>query len=283
MGHRRANKPISNEKPLVTSPVGTLAMVNCYIHAERQASRSCVICGRGICRECSNWAAGDIYVCPRCWQQNVPVQSAPQGQKRQVTGRPTGVGLSRALYYATALIIVVIGSWYVYATFISPIILFSGGVPPIASGSASSGLGGIWSRYKLLITISASMFLVVLVGGELMLRTGPKQARTVPTQPQLRPTSQSVSDSPRESQPIVRQHEVPFERPSPKQSQPIGAQPEVQPLTQTLRAVPGPSQQTVTQPEIQPRSQTRLVYCIYCGNKILSTTVICDRCGKQQE
>jgi hypothetical protein len=171
----------------------------------------------------------------------------------------------------------------VYATFISPTIMPSGGVPPVVSGSASSGFMGIWSRYKLLITISASMFIVVLVGGELMLRTGPKQARTVPTQPQLRPTSQSVSDSPRESQRVVRQHEVTFERPGPKQSQPVGTQPEVQPLTQTLRAGPGPSKQTVTEPEIQQGSQTRLVYCIYCGNKILSTTVICDRCGKQQE
>jgi hypothetical protein len=256
-------------------------MVNCYIHAERQASSSCVICGRGICRECSNWAAGDIYLCPTCSQETVPVAPTPGRPKSgRVAETPSfGGGLSRALYYATALIIVVIGSWYVYATFISPAILPSGGVPPVVSGSASSGLGGIWSRYKLLITISASMFMVVLVSGELMLRTGPKQARTVPTQAQLRPASQSASDSPRESQPVIG-HEVTFERPGPKQSQPVGTQPEVQPLTQTLRAGPGPSQRTVTQPEIQPG---RLVYCIYCGNKILSTAVICDRCGKQQE
>lgn len=264
---------------------GTPSMVNCYIHTERQASSSCVICGRGICRECSNWAAGDIYLCPRCSQENAPVAPTPGRRKSGgVAETPSSSGeLSRALYYATALIIVVIGSWYVYATFISPTILPSGGGPPVVSGSASPGLGGFWSRYNLLITVSASMFMVVLVGGELMLRTGPKQARTVPTQSQLRQASQSVPDSPKESQPVVRQHEVTLERPGPKQSQPVGTQAEVQPLTQALRAGPGPSQRTVTQPEIQPGSQTRLVYCIYCGNKILSTTVLCDRCGKQQE
>ena len=40
----------------------------CYTHAQRKARYVCAICGRGICGECSRWAAQDVYVCPECWE-----------------------------------------------------------------------------------------------------------------------------------------------------------------------------------------------------------------------
>ena len=252
-------------------------MVNCYIHTARQATGSCVICGRGICRECSNWAAGDIYLCPKCWQENAPAE-----RKRQVTGPSTGAGLSRALYYVTALVIVVVASLYVFSTFIAPATLPPGVGPAGVLGFASSGVGWIWSRHSLLIAVSVGMFMIVLVGGELMLRTGPKQARAViaKPQPQVRPAGQSVRDGPGKSQPVIKQPEVAFERPSRRESQPAVTHSEVQPLTQTVPARPKVSQPILAQPEPQPRTQTGLVYCIYCGNKIPSTAVACNKCGK---
>jgi hypothetical protein len=151
-------------------------------------------------------------------------------------------------------------------------------------GFASSGLVGIWSRHSLLIAVSVGMFMIVLVGGELMLRTGPKQARAVPAQPQpqIQPAGQPVRDGPGKSQRVIKQPEVAFERPSRRESQPAATQTEVQPLTQTVSARPKLSQPILTQPELQPRTETRFVYCIYCGNKIPSTTVVCSKCGKGQ-
>ena len=259
-------------------------MVNCYIHTERQASSSCVICGRGICRECSNWAAGDIYLCPTCWQQNAPLGRVPETRKGKVGGLPIGAGLSRVFYYAVAVIIVLIGSWYVYATFIAPTVAPSGGVPPVVSGPASSGLGEIWSRYNLLITVSVSMFMIVLIGGELMLRTAPKQPRAVPTQPlptqpQAPPPSQTVPPAEIPATPGV---DFGLKRDQ-RQSQSVATQPEAQALTQTVRTGPKRTQPALTHPELKPLTQTKLVYCIYCGNKIPSAAVFCNKCGKGQQ
>ena len=283
-------------------------MVNCYIHPEKPASNSCVVCGREICRECSNWAAGDIYLCPKCWQLNAP-EPTPEGRKGRVTTSSTSAGLSRALYYATAIIIVVIGSLYVYTTFVAPTILPSGGVPPVVSGSASSWLGEILSRNRLMIMVSVSTFLVVLIGGEWMLRTGPKEPRTVATQPQAQQLTQSTRTVPKPGQSVVRRPDVkpmtqilragpqpprevvtqpqvqsltPSTRASPIQHQSVATRPEVQPLTQTLPAGPKQSQETVNQSGVQLPTQTKFVYCIYCGNKIRSTALFCDGCGKGQ-
>jgi len=78
-------------------------MVNRYTHPERQANSSCVICGRGICRECSNWAAGEIYLCPRYWQENAPTHTTPQKRRNvrlgaELLGLSFGAGLSKSSY-----------------------------------------------------------------------------------------------------------------------------------------------------------------------------------------
>jgi hypothetical protein len=256
-------------------------MVNCYIHTDRKATGSCVICGRGICRECSNWAAGDIYLCPKCWQENTPVQPVSEKRKtRVVAGGLFGGGLSRALYYAVAVVIVVIGSWYVYATFIAPIIsnpiLSSGGAPVVpVSAPSTFGLG----HYKLLIEVSVGMFMVVLIGGELILRTAPKQPRAAVTQPKAQPPTQPVRPAA-----IPAVEEVNFgSKKDVKQSQAVTLQPEPQALTQTVRTGQKRTQPALTHPELKPLTQTKLVYCIYCGNKIPSAAVFCDKCGKGQQ
>jgi hypothetical protein len=218
------------------------------------------MCGKGICRECSNWAAGDIYLCPSCWQKNAPVQRATETRKpRAAGGGPFGAGLSRLFYYLTSLVIVIIGTWYVYATFVAPA-LTSGVAPP-----SISPLGDIWSHYGILITVSVSMFIVVLVGGELMLRPRTKPGPAVTTQPSEQPLTQPA-------------------RNAPKQRPPVRTKPEVRALAQTLRTGPKNSRGTTTQSEVQfEPTQTRMVYCIYCGNKMPSTLLFCTKCGKGQE
>ena len=253
-------------------------MANCYIHTERQASSSCVICGRAICRECSNWAAGDIYLCPRCWQENAPAPPTPEKAKREGPApRPFG-GLARVLYYAVAFAIVLGGAWYAYVNFIAPAILPSGG-PPTFQSPAPSSLGEIWSRYNLLITVSVSMLIIVLVGGELMLRTGPKQPQAIKTQPAVQ---QAIQPTPPKSTPaVLMQTQVVPQRITQRQDAPA-THPETKPRTQPPLAEPKPSQRAVAQPQVQPSAQVRLVYCIYCGNKILPTATFCNRCGKGQ-
>jgi serine/threonine-protein kinase len=93
-------------------------------------------------------------------------------------------------------------------------------------------LGEIWSRYSLLIAISAAMFIIVLIAGELMLRAGSKQHRTVATQPQVQPLSQVLRADLRESKSDVRR-------------------PEFQPITRSLRGGTKPTQRAVTQHEPQ--------------------------------
>jgi len=278
-------------------------MANCYIHTESQASHSCVICGRGICRECSHWAAGDIYLCPNCWQEGAPVKPTTERAGTRAATGLFGAGVSKVLYYAVALIIVVMASWYVYVTFIAPTLLPAGGFPSVPA-SASPTLWDVLSHYRLLLTVSVSMFIIVLIGGELMLRTGAKQPKGMKTQPALRPAKGPVADARKSSSTEVTKPKAVSDRASQRVSQqaatrpeiqpltPLAglrasqrttAQPEVQPLTQTAQAEPRASQRTISQAEVQPPHQIRLVYCIYCGNKILPTVAFCDRCGKGQK
>jgi hypothetical protein len=46
---------------------------------------------------------------------------------------------------------------------------------------------------------------------------------------------------------------------------------------------PKQSQSTVTQHEVRAQSRTKLVHCIYCGNRILPTATFCDKCGRSQK
>jgi ribosomal protein L40E len=256
--------------------MASVTMVNCYVHTDRMATGSCAICGKGICRECSNRAPGDIYLCAKCWQEIPPVINLLRVRERKVTAPPTGAGLSRALYYATALIIVAIGSLYVYATFIAPVTLPPGGALPVFD---TSTLGGIWSRYGLLITVSVGMFMVVLIGGELMLRNAPKQPRTVATRPRTQPAPTAIPPAT-----VPAMAEVDFGSKSDgRESQRAVTQPRGQALSEPLQTVPKRSQPAVTHPELKPPTQTRLVHCIYCGNKIPPTAVFCSRCGKGQQ
>ena len=95
--------------------------------------------------------------------------------------------------------------------------------------------GEIWSHYGLLITISASMFIVVLVAGALMLRAGSKQHRTAAIRPQVQSLSQPVRTGSQGQASIT---------------------PEVQDVTQSLRTEPKLSQQTTTQSQVQKPTQT---------------------------
>ena len=77
------------------------------------------------------------------------------------------------MYYATALLVVVVGSWYVYATFIAPTIATSGG----ASSLPQQGIGEMWNNNKMIISFSVLMFMIVLIAGELLLRAGRPKGR----------------------------------------------------------------------------------------------------------
>jgi hypothetical protein len=253
-------------------------MVNCYVHTDRMATGSCAICGKGICGECSNRTAGDTYLCAKCWQEIGVMINLVRTREGKVTAPPTGAGMSRALYYATALVIVAIGSVYVYATFIAPVTLPSGGALSVPVFGPST-LGGIWSRYGLLITVSVGMFMVVLIGGELMLRNAPKQPRTVATQPRTQPARTAIPPAT-----IPAKAEVDFgSNRDGRQSQRALTQSRGQALSEPLETVPKRSQPSVTHPELKPPTQTKLVHCIYCGNKIPPTAVFCSTCGKGQQ
>jgi putative ABC transport system ATP-binding protein len=67
------------------------------------------------------------------------------------------------------------------------------------------------------------------------------------------------------------------------QSQRAVTQPQGQALSEPLQTVPKRTQPSVTHPELKPPTQTRLRYCIYCGNKISPTAAFCSRCGKGQQ
>ena len=60
----------TTEQPVLVRPTQTVRgdVVWCYTHAERKSRHICAICARGICGECSRWAAQDVYVCPECWE-----------------------------------------------------------------------------------------------------------------------------------------------------------------------------------------------------------------------
>jgi len=235
-------------------------MVNCYVHTERRASSTCAICGRGICKECSNWAAGDLYLCPQCWQVNAPDQSANQGQKRsEITTPLMGAWVSRALYYAIAALVAIIGVWYVYTTFITPVV-----IPPSGLGLPQPHPWAIWGRYKEIITFSAVMFLIVLIAGQLMLRPRPRQSKLVAVESEVKVPVKTLRARPVETHSVI-------------------LQPEVQPQIPTMRSRPEQSQPLITPPEVQRPSEPRYVYCIYCGNKILASASVCDRCGKSTD
>ena len=48
--------------------------MNCYIHPDRDATGTCVNCGRFICGECTHPVAGKNY-CPQCVAQGIPIQA----------------------------------------------------------------------------------------------------------------------------------------------------------------------------------------------------------------
>lgn len=60
----------TTEQPVLVRPTqaGRGDVAYCYMHTQRKASNICAICARGICGECSSWAAENVYVCPECWQ-----------------------------------------------------------------------------------------------------------------------------------------------------------------------------------------------------------------------
>ena len=234
-------------------------MANCYVHMERQATSSCAICGKGICRECSNWAAGDLYLCPQCWRMNAPSESVDAEQARRKVATPLfGAWVSRALYYVIAALVVIIGVWYVYATFIAPSVTAPSGLgpPPLQ-------LGDIWSRYKLIITAFVSMFLIVLIAGEIMLRAKPRERQSAAVQSEVKLPSRTLGARPMQTQSVILQSEA-------------------QPRIQTLRPGPEPSQTVIAQSEVPRPSQAEFVFCIYCGNRILASANVCDKCHKAQ-
>jgi hypothetical protein len=275
-------------------------MATCYLHAERTATSACAICGKGICRECSNWVAGEIYLCPKCWQDNsVAGTTSPEKQEKSATGG-LAPELSRVAYYLTAIAIVIVGSWYAYSTFVAPAILTSGGAPPVISSSPLS-FGSAWSRYGLLVTVSVVMFTAVLIGGELMLK--PKPRTSVASGPKLKPIKQKAQaerisvaagtgvnvgaeGNHAEAQPAAKQPLgiEPTQTTQPhKTARREVIQPEVQFERQTSRAEAIPDERPVRPIEVTPTNQTRLVYCIYCGSRIPSTAVFCGMCGKGQQ
>lgn len=235
-------------------------MVNCYIHTERQATSTCTICGKGICKECSNWAAGDLYLCPQCWQANAPGGPTNEGQESRKLATPLfGAWVSRTLYYSIAAFVVIIGVWYVYATFIAPAV-----IAPSGLGAPPPQLGDIWSRYKVITSFSILMFIIVLTAGQLMLRAKPRGKQAVAVQSEVKLPSKTLGARPMQTQSVIVQSEV-------------------QPRTQTLRSRPEQSQSVIAQSEVQRPIQARLVYCIYCGNRILASASVCDKCGKSLE
>jgi len=257
-------------------------MANCYVHMERQATSSCAICGKGICRECSNWAAGDLYLCPQCWRMNAPSESVDAEQARRKVAAPLfGAWVSRALYYVIAALVVIIGVWYVYATFIAPSVLAPSGLgpPPLQ-------LGDIWSRYKLIITASVSMFLIVLIAGEIMLRAKPRERQSTAVQSEVKLPSRTFGARPMQTQSVAVQSEVKLPSKTlgarPMQTQSVILQSEAQPRIQTLRPGPEPSQTVIAQSEVPRPSQAEFVFCIYCGNRILASANVCDKCHKAQ-
>jgi hypothetical protein len=92
-------------------------MPNCYIHPDRRARWGCVLCGKSICGECSNWVAENVYMCPNCREQTSLTPEKTRALK------PI---FPKALYFVTAAVIVVVGAWYVFGTYIAPRIF----VPP---------------------------------------------------------------------------------------------------------------------------------------------------------
>jgi hypothetical protein len=48
--------------------------MNCYIHPDREATGTCVGCGKFICAECTT-AAMDKNYCPQCVARGIPYQS----------------------------------------------------------------------------------------------------------------------------------------------------------------------------------------------------------------
>ena len=49
--------------------------MNCYIHPDREATGTCVGCGKFICAECTT-AVTDKNYCPQCVAKGVPYQTA---------------------------------------------------------------------------------------------------------------------------------------------------------------------------------------------------------------
>jgi hypothetical protein len=182
----------------------------------------------------------------RHWQASSP----PEKRRRH--------GIT-ALYYGTAVVVVVIGVWYVYATFLAP-----SAIPPSGLGQPLPQVGDIWSRYRLMITFSVSIFILVLIAGELMLRPRTKGSQSVAAQSEIKTPSKTLETRPMQTQSVILQSEV-------------------QPRIQTSRSRPEQSQPLITHPEVQRPSQPKLVYCIYCGNRILASASVCDKCRKAQK
>jgi hypothetical protein len=128
-----AEKQLGKPIPVAFQPTKEVmsTRIGCYIHAQRKATGSCAICGKSICRECSNWAGEGVYLCPECWQAKTPGEWSPSA-KIIIPKSPSSLGLqgrfSRALYYVTAVFVIALGMWYVYATFAAPVP--SSGPPP---------------------------------------------------------------------------------------------------------------------------------------------------------
>ena len=67
---RKERDKLTERTREVEAKLATLVPVtlSCYAHPDRGATNTCGICSRRICRQCSNWAAEDVYVCSECWQ-----------------------------------------------------------------------------------------------------------------------------------------------------------------------------------------------------------------------
>ena len=98
---------------------------DCYAHAGRRSKNSCVVCNRKICGDCSHWVAASVYVCPECWQASggiVDPGKVTQKPSKPLGGTVLSRRINQSMYYGAALVVTLLGVWYIYTTFAAPVI-----------------------------------------------------------------------------------------------------------------------------------------------------------------
>jgi hypothetical protein len=78
--------------------------MNCYIHPEREATGTCVACGKFICPQCTTAVLNRNY-CPNCAARGVVYQTSPSTNALAIVSLIFGIiGLPLAICYGFGII-----------------------------------------------------------------------------------------------------------------------------------------------------------------------------------